>query len=225
MIELVCLLYVITVDLAVTLTCFSTLFDGYITLNFVRDMFLRLINILCVLVFIRLVKDSMTHPTRLPEDAMVFVQGRDRPQKTGDVFNKKKLAVIFGTPGAFTPTCTQKHLPSYIHKAKDMTSMGVDMIACVCPNDKYVMEAWSEELNVDPSIITMVSDGNLELATALGIKTDYTCNVMGYRFQRFALVASEGAILYLATEKIPSDFSATSPEKVMDFLKTRQRGG
>lgn len=166
-----------------------------------------------------------THPTRLPDDAMVFVQGRERPQKSGDVFNTKKLAVIFGTPGAFTPTCTQKHLPSYIHKAKEMASLGVDMIACVCPNDKYVIEAWSEELNVDAAVITMVSDGNLEFASALGIKTDCTSNVMGYRFQRFAIVASQGTILHLATEKIPSDFSATSSDKVVEFLKTRQRGG
>ena len=164
------------------------------------------------------------HPKNLPTDAKIFVQGMDRPITSGELFNKKKLAVIFGTPGAFTPTCTQKHVPSYMHKAKEMMELGVDMIACISPNDKYVLEAWSEELNIDTSVIVMISDGNLEFTSALGLKSDRTNFVMGHRFQRFAIVASEGHILYLATENAPGEFSATTAEKVLDFLKTRQRG-
>ena len=162
----------------------------------------------------------MSHPETLPTDAKIFVIGNDKAQLSGDVFNKKKLAVIFGTPGAFTPTCTQKHLPSFMHRAKEMKALGVDLIACVTPNDKYVIEAWSEEMNVDPDLITLVSDGNLEFTTSLGLATDRTLSVMGHRFSRFSLISVSGKIIFFRTEPPNCEFNETSADVILAFLKS-----
>ena len=160
-------------------------------------------------------------PSHLPSSARLFVNGSSAPTSCSDLFCPRKTAVIFGTPGAFTPTCTNKHVPGFVSKAEELRGLGVDMIACITPNDHFVNEAWAKQIG--SSGITFVSDANLEWCKGLGLFLDRRDDIMGDRFRRFALVASEGKILYFAPEETVG-LDKSSAENVIAFLKRRQSG-
>ena len=163
-------------------------------------------------------------PQTLPDKARLFVSGQENPTTCAEYFCKKDLVVIFGTPGAFTPTCTNKHVPGFLEQAKDIKSLGVDLIACITPNDKFVNDVWAKQIDQD-GLLAFVSDANLEWTSALGLSEDFSERVMGKRFRRFALVASKGNILYFSPEKDKSSFEASPADRVVEFLKKRQKGG
>jgi len=106
--------------------------------------------------------------------------------------------LLFAVPGAFTPGCSKSHLPGYVNKAAELTAKGIDRIVCMSVNDAFVMHAWGLAQQADA--ITMLADGNADLATALGLSLDARQFGMGTRSQRFALIAEEGVVRHLAVE-------------------------
>jgi peroxiredoxin len=134
---------------------------------------------------------------------------------TGEFFKGKKV-VLFAVPGAFTPTCSAKHLPGFVSSAGELKAKGVDEIACVSVNDAFVMDAWGKNQNTDGKV-TMLADGNGEFTAALGLEMDGSGFGLGTRSQRYALVAEDGVVTALNVEQ-PGAFEVSSAEAVMASL-------
>ena len=134
---------------------------------------------------------------------------------TSEYFKGKKV-VMFAVPGAFTPTCSAKHLPGFVGKADEFKAKGVDEVACVAVNDAFVMDAWGKSQSTDGKI-TMLADGNGEFAKAMGLEMDGSGFGLGTRSQRYALVADDGVVTALAVEA-PGAFEVSSAESVLSKL-------
>ncbi|GAB4138085.1 MAG: peroxiredoxin [Sphingomonadales bacterium] len=134
---------------------------------------------------------------------------------TDDYFAGKKVA-LFSVPGAFTPTCSAKHLPSYVEKAAELKAKGVDEIACIAVNDAFVMNAWGKAQNADGSV-TMLGDGNGELTKALGLEMDGSKFGLGQRGQRFSMVVDNGVVTELNVEA-PGEYKISSAEHMLTQL-------
>ena len=133
---------------------------------------------------------------------------------TDELFSGKRV-VLFSVPGAFTPTCSAKHLPGFIEQAEAFKAKGVDLVACMSVNDVFVMHAWGESSKA--AGIDMLADGNGEFAEALGLEMDATAFGMGKRSQRFALVANDGVVTQLLVEAA-GEFRVSSAESVLNVL-------
>ena len=133
---------------------------------------------------------------------------------TKDVFAGRKL-VLFAVPGAFTPTCSAKHLPGYVEHLEAFKARGID-VACVAVNDAFVMDAWAKHQNV-PEGLQMLADGNGNLTKALGLELDATAFGMGLRSKRFALYAEDGVVKQLHVEA-PGEFKVSAAEYVLEHL-------
>jgi glutaredoxin/glutathione-dependent peroxiredoxin len=127
---------------------------------------------------------------------------------TDEIFGGKKV-VLFSLPGAFTPTCSAKHLPGFVQNAGALKSKGVDTIACVSVNDAFVMNAWGKGDNV-----LMLADGNAEFSDAVGLSFDGSGFGMGKRAQRYAMVVEDGVVTTLNIEQ-PGAFEVSSAEAVL----------
>ena len=136
-------------------------------------------------------------------------------QSTEQLFAGKKV-VLFSVPGAFTPTCSMKHLPGFVQQAAAIRAKGVDTIVCLSVNDAFVMGAWGKDQNVGDEVV-MAADGNGEFAKALGLDFDGTKFGMGHRSQRFVLIAENGVVTHLAVEA-PGKFEVSSAEAVLRAL-------
>jgi peroxiredoxin len=134
---------------------------------------------------------------------------------TSELFSGKKV-VLVSVPGAFTPTCSLKHVPGFVDLADDMRSRGVDTIACMAVNDVFVMHAWGKDQGVDDKIL-MLADGNADYARALGLDVDSSAWGMGIRSQRFAIVAEDGKATMVAVEE-PGQFAVSSAEAILERL-------
>ena len=128
-----------------------------------------------------------------------------------------KTVVLFGVPGAFTPTCSEKHVPSFLGKAEALKAKGVDTIACVAVNDPFVMDAWGKDRNVGDKIV-MLADGSATWTKAAGLELDLNELGLGIRSQRFALVAKDGEVTYLTIEQNPGELDAASADKLLAAL-------
>ena len=137
-----------------------------------------------------------------------------KPLTTKELFGGKKV-VLFSVPGAFTPTCSAKHLPGFVEHADEFFSRGVGTIACVAVNDVFVMNAWGKSAKA--SKILMLADGNAEFARAVGLTLDASAFGMGQRSQRFALIADNGVVSNLFVEA-PGEFKVSSAEHVLSAL-------
>jgi len=146
---------------------------------------------------------------------MQMKDGGPKPVKTDDLFAGKKV-VLFALPGAFTPTCSAKHLPSFVQNADAIKAKGIDTIACVSVNDAFVMGAWGEQQKVGDKIM-MLGDGNGELTRALGLEMDGSRFGMGKRSQRFAMIVDNGVVTKLNVEE-PGAFAVSSAEHVLTQL-------
>ena len=133
---------------------------------------------------------------------------------TKDVFAGRKL-VLFAVPGAFTPTCSAKHLPGYVEHLEAFKARGID-VACVAVNDAFVMGAWAKHQNV-PEGLQMLADGNGNLTKALGLELDATAFGMGLRSKRFALYAEDGVVKQLHVEA-PGEFKVSAAVYVLEHL-------
>jgi peroxiredoxin len=152
---------------------------------------------------------------RIPDSTLTTMgENGPTPQSTGEIFGGKKV-VLFSVPGAFTPTCSARHLPGFVDHADEILATGVDTIACVAVNDVFVMNAWGK--SADAANILMLADGNGEFAGALGLELDATSFGMGQRSQRFAFVAEDGVVTQLFIEG-PGEFRVSSAEHVLSNL-------
>jgi peroxiredoxin len=152
---------------------------------------------------------------KIPDSALTIMSDNGpQPLSTADLFGGKKV-VLFSVPGAFTPTCSAKHLPGFVERAGEILDKGVDEIACMSVNDVFVMNAWGKSANADA--LTMVADGNGDFAEALGLELDASGFGMGQRSQRFALVAEDGVVTQLFVEA-PGEFRVSSAEHVLSQL-------
>ena len=152
---------------------------------------------------------------RIPSATLNYLKDGVQAIRTDDLFKGKKV-VLFSVPGAFTPTCSAKHLPGFIDKLGEIKAKGVDTIACVAVNDAFVMQAWAKSQNA-PEDILMLADGNGAFAKALGLEMDATAFGMGMRSKRFALVAVDGVVTHLAVEA-PGEFKVSAADAVLAAL-------
>lgn len=141
--------------------------------------------------------------------------GAPQPVKTADFFAGKKVA-IFALPGAFTPTCSAKHLPGFVQHADDLKAKGVDAIACISVNDAFVMGAWGDQQNVGDKV-AMLADGNGDFAKSLGLEMDASKFGMGTRSQRFSMLVDDGVVKSLNVEE-PGAFAVSSAEHMLKQL-------
>lgn len=161
---------------------------------------------------------------RLPEgtlsesadfDAATGCPTKPQPFDVGELAKGKKI-VIFGLPGAFTPTCSAQHLPGYIANCDKLRAKGVDEIWCMAVNDGFVMAAWGRERNADGKV-RMMADGSAAYSKKLGLEFDLTEKGMGMRCQRFALLADDGVVKHVAVEA-PGKFEVSSAEAILAVL-------
>ena len=129
---------------------------------------------------------------------------------------KGRKVVIFGLPGAFTPTCSEQHLPGYVTQAEALKAKGVDEIVCLSVNDAFVMKAWGEDRGTGDKV-RLIADGNGDLTKALGLEMDGTGIGFGLRAQRFAMVVDNGTVTNLAVEE-PMKFDVSSAESILASL-------
>ena len=133
---------------------------------------------------------------------------------TNDLFKGKKVA-IFGLPGAFTPTCSAKHLPGFVHHADAIKAKGIDTIACVSVNDVFVMGAWGKDQNVGDKVM-MLADGSGKFAKATGLELDRIEAGMGMRCARFSMIVDNGVVQSIHIDE--STFDKTSAEQMLSEL-------
>ena len=134
-------------------------------------------------------------------DVTVQVPGPEGPAgaKTSELLGKGKV-VLFGLPGAFTPTCSDHHLPGFVLRAEDLQAKGVDKIACVSVNDAFVMKAWGEAREVGDKV-TLLADGSATFTKAMGLEVDLTGAGLGVRSKRYAAILEDGVVTDLAVEE------------------------
>lgn len=153
---------------------------------------------------------------RVPSVTLMQMKGgAPQPVKTDDFFAGKKVA-LFALPGAFTPTCSAKHLPGFVQHADDLKRKGIDTIACVSVNDAFVMGAWGENQNVGERVM-MLADGNGEFTRALGLEMDASKYGMGKRSQRFSMLVDNGLVKQLNVEE-PGAYAVSSAEHMLQQL-------
>jgi peroxiredoxin len=134
---------------------------------------------------------------------------------TGDLFAGKKV-VLFAVPGAFTPTCSARHLPGFIDKAGEFKAKGIDQIVCVSVNDAFVMDSWGKDRSAGEKVL-MVADGNGSFTEAMGLAFDASGYGMGKRSQRYAAVVEDGVVKVLSVEA-PGKFEVSSAEAILGKL-------
>jgi glutaredoxin/glutathione-dependent peroxiredoxin len=133
---------------------------------------------------------------------------------TDEMFQGKKV-VLFSVPGAFTPTCSAKHLPGFVNHAGDIKAKGVDTIACMAVNDAFVMGAWGDHQNAGDKVM-MLADGNADYSKALGLELDLTGVAFGMRGKRFSLLVNDGVVEQVNVDE--DGFSSTSAETMLEQL-------
>lgn len=153
---------------------------------------------------------------RLPDTKLVkaTADGPDQVDTTS-YFAGRKVA-LFAVPGAFTPTCSAKHLPGFVGKADELKARGIDEIACTAVNDAFVLAAWAKAGNVGDSV-TMLADGNADFATAIGLSADSSAFGMGTRSRRYAMLVDDGVVRVLHVEQ-PGEFRVSSAENLLASL-------
>ncbi len=152
---------------------------------------------------------------RIPDVTLVKAteSGPEKVQ-SGEYFAGKKIA-LFSVPGAFTPTCSAKHLPGFVEKAQDLKAKGIDEIAATAVNDAFVLGAWNKASG--SADITMLADGNGEFAKALGLTMDGSGFGMGTRGQRFSMIVDDGVVKELNVEQ-PGEFKVSTAEHMLGQL-------
>ncbi len=152
---------------------------------------------------------------KLPDVTLVKATENGPEQVQSGEYFKGKTVALFSVPGAFTPTCSARHLPGYVDKADELKAKGVDEIVATAVNDAFVMGAWKSSAGSDD--ITMLADGNGDFAEAVGLTMDGSGFGMGKRGQRYSMVIEDGVVKELNVEA-PGDFSVSSAEHMLGQL-------
>ena len=135
---------------------------------------------------------------------------------TDEIFGGKKV-VLFAVPGAFTPACSQRHLPGFVERSADIKAKGVDEIACVAVNDAFVMGAWGREQKTEGKV-RMLADGSGDLVRALGLELDLSKGGLGIRSQRYSMLVDNGVVKSLNIEKQPGQVDVSGAEAMLRAL-------
>lgn len=153
---------------------------------------------------------------QLPQTSFVKA-GESGPEQvdSADFFKGRKVA-LFSVPGAFTPTCSARHLPGFVDKADELKAKGIDEIACTAVNDAFVMGAWGKSAGTEGKV-TMLADGNGAFAKAVGLEMDGSKFGLGTRGQRFSMIIDDGVVTALNVEA-PGDFNVSSAEHMLTQL-------
>ena len=152
---------------------------------------------------------------KLPDVTLVKATANGPEKVQSSEYFKGKRVALFSVPGAFTPTCSAKHLPGFVAKANELKAKGIDEIACTAVNDAFVMGAWNKADGSDD--ITMLADGNGDLAKSLDLTMDGSGFGLGTRGQRFSMVVNDGTVEQLNVEA-PGDFTVSSAEHMLGQL-------
>lgn len=153
---------------------------------------------------------------RIPEVTVVAATADGpEPMNTSALFGGKTV-VLFAVPGAFTPTCSARHMPGFLENAEALRAKGVDRIACIAVNDPFVMWAWAKDQAVDDRVL-MLSDGAALFTKALGLELDLSARGLGLRSSRYAMVVEDGVVTLLNVEP-PGGFDASRAEAVLEAL-------
>ena len=151
---------------------------------------------------------------RIPQTTLHYMaESRPAQISTDDVFAGKRVA-LFSVPGAFTPTCSNQHLPGFVKSAGALHAKGIDAIACVAVNDAFVMHAWGEAQGVGDKV-QMLADGNGASAAALGVELDASTHGLGTRSRRFSMIVNDGVVEALNLEE-GGGFEVSSAERLLD---------
>src|SRR5262245_39284884 len=160
---------------------------------------------------------AINNGDRLPQATLLTMKPEGPgPISTDDVFKGKKV-VLFSVPGAFTPTCSKKHLPGYLERYQEFKQKGIDTIACLAVNDPFVMDAWSKAQGAEGKVL-MLSDGNAEFTRQLGLEMDASKYGMGTRSKRFSAIVEDGVVKELNVEA-PGEFKVSSAEATVCQLR------
>jgi len=151
---------------------------------------------------------------RIPAATLNQIKDGVQTVSTESLFGGKNV-VLFAVPGAFTPTCSARHLPGYVDRMADFAAKGIE-VACVSVNDAFVMKAWGKALEA-PEALHLLADGNGEFTQALGLELDASAFGMGTRSQRFALYAEDGVVKQLFVEA-PGEFRVSAADYVLEKL-------
>lgn len=158
---------------------------------------------------------------KIPEAVLQIIRTGVEQIDTRTVFDGKRV-VMFGVPGAFTPTCSERHLPGYVQHFDDFHRLGVE-VACISVNDPFVMQAWGEAENVPPGML-MLADGNGDLTQALGLQMDASAYGMGLRSKRYALYAEDGIVKDLEIEA-PGELRVSTAEYMLSKISPEHSAG
>lgn len=154
---------------------------------------------------------------KIPEATLMqMTEKGPQPISTKDLFGGKKV-VLFALPGAFTPTCSNQHLPGYVQKAGDIKAKGVDAIACLSVNDAFVMGAWGNAQKVGDNVL-MLADGSAEFTKKLGLELDASGFGMGIRSQRYSMLVDDGVVKQLNLEEAPASAEKSGAETMLAQL-------
>jgi peroxiredoxin len=146
---------------------------------------------------------------------MQMQEGGPKPVSSDELFAGKKVA-LFALPGAFTPTCSAKHVPGFVQKSDELKAKGIDAIACVSVNDAFVMGAWGKDQGAGDKVM-MLADGNGDFTRAVGLEMDGTKFGMGKRSQRYSMIVDNGVVKELNVEA-PGAFEVSSAEHMLGQL-------
>jgi peroxiredoxin len=150
----------------------------------------------------------------IPDASVQVIDGEVRKCRTSELFAARKV-VMFGVPGAFTPTCSNKHLPGYVNHLADFRERDITVM-CLAVNDAHVMQAWAASLQV-PAELLMIADGNAAFTQSMGLELDGTAFGMGVRVKRFALFAEDGVVRLLQIEA-PGEFRVSTAEAILTAI-------
>ncbi len=153
---------------------------------------------------------------RVPEATLTVMTPQGPSGRSTTTLLGAGTTVLFAVPGAFTPTCSTRHLPGFVERAAEIRNAGADRIVCMAVNDVFVMDAWGKSAGVGDAIV-MAADGNGEFTRALGLEMDSTGFGMGKRSQRFAMIITDGVIKHLMIEG-PGEFRVSSADNVLEKL-------
>lgn len=151
----------------------------------------------------------------IPATTLTKVTDTGPDQVGSDEYFKGRKVALFAVPGAFTPTCSARHLPGYVEKGAELKARGMDEIACISVNDAFVMSAWSK--SAEAGDITMLADGNGDFAEALGLTMDGSKFGMGKRSQRYSMLVEDGVVTQLNVEA-PGEFRVSSAEHLLSEI-------
>ena len=154
---------------------------------------------------------------KLPSVTLRQVTPEGPKEITTDDFFRGRKVVLFAVPGAFTPACSQRHLPGYVGKAPELKAKGVDEVACVAVNDAAVLGAWSREQKSEGKV-TMLADGSGDLVRAIGLELDLSKGGLGIRSQRYSMLVDNGVVKSLSVEAAPGQVDVSSAEAMLKAI-------